>query len=89
MADHELQRRSLLAGTGMGILSMAGLGVPELTRPRMAMAAKLFEMGRLSSGMAAQLVGMDRVTFLLRLHEYGVSMIDLDEDDLESDFCNA
>ncbi|MCB2106142.1 MAG: DUF1838 family protein [Rhodobacteraceae bacterium] len=39
MADHELQRRSLLAGTGMGILSMAGLGVPELTRPRMAMAA--------------------------------------------------
>ena len=56
---------------------------------RMAMAAKLFEMGRLSSGMAAQLVGMDRVTFLLRLHEYGVSMIDLDEDDLESDFCNA
>ena len=33
----------------------------------MAMAVKLFEMRRLSSGMAAALVGMDRVSFLLRL----------------------
>ena len=32
---------------------------------RMAMAVKLFEMKRLSSGMAAKLVGMDRVPFLL------------------------
>ena len=34
---------------------------------KMAMAVKLFEMRRLSSGMAAALVGMDRVSFLLRL----------------------
>jgi predicted HTH domain antitoxin len=31
---------------------------------RFAMAAKLFELGRISSGQAAQLVPMDRYSFL-------------------------
>ena len=56
---------------------------------KMAMAVKLFEMKRLSSGIAAQLVGMDRVTFLLSLHRYGVAMIDLEEEDLLADLENA
>ncbi len=56
---------------------------------KMAMAAKLFEMKRVSSGTAAALVGMDRVSFLLSLHRYGVSMIDLTEDELRSDLGNA
>ena len=34
---------------------------------RMAMAVKLFEMKRLSSGLAAKLANMDRVSFLLAL----------------------
>lgn len=56
---------------------------------KMAMAVKLFEMKRLSSGMAAKLVGMDRVIFLLALHRYGIAMIDLEEDELLSDLRNA
>ena len=56
---------------------------------RMAMAVKLFEMKRLSSGVAAKLVGMDRVSFLLSLSSYGVPMIDLDEEDLQSDVDHA
>jgi predicted HTH domain antitoxin len=56
---------------------------------KMAMAVKLFEMKRLSSGMAAALVGMDRVAFLLNLHRYDASMIDLDEDELLSEVKNA
>ena len=56
---------------------------------RMAMAVKLFEMKRLPSGIAAELAGMDRVTFLLSLHRYGVAMIDLDEDDLLGDVSHA
>jgi predicted HTH domain antitoxin len=56
---------------------------------KMAMAVKLFEMKRLSSGMAAKLAGMDRVTFLLNLHRYGVAMIDLDADDLQADLENV
>jgi len=56
---------------------------------KMAMAVKLFEMKRLSSGVAAKLAGVDRVTFLLDLHRYGVAMIDLDNDDLLADLHNA
>ncbi len=56
---------------------------------RMAMAAKLFEMGRISSGIAAQLAGIDRVTFLLDLHRYKVAMINLNEGELKSDIENA
>jgi predicted HTH domain antitoxin len=55
----------------------------------MAMAVKLFEMKRLSSGMAAKLAGVDRVPFLLSLHRYGVAMIDLDDEDLLADLHNA
>ena len=54
-----------------------------------SMAVKLYERGRISSGMAATLVGVDRVTFLMRLHEFGVSMISLTEEDILSDFANA
>lgn len=56
---------------------------------KLAMAVKLFEMKKLSSGMAAQLIGMDRVTFLLNLHHFGVAMIDLEEDELLADIENA
>ncbi len=54
-----------------------------------AMAVKLFEMKRISSGIAAQLVGTDRVSFLLNLHRYGAAMIDLEEEELLSDLENA
>jgi predicted HTH domain antitoxin len=56
---------------------------------KLAMAVKLFEMKKLSSGMAAQLIGMDRATFLLNLHHFGVAMINLDEDELMADVNNA
>lgn len=56
---------------------------------KMAMAVKLFEMKRLSSGVAAKLAGVNRVTFLLDLHRYGVAMIDLDDEDLLADLHNA
>ncbi len=55
----------------------------------MAMAVKLFEIKRLSSGMAAALAGIDRTRFLLNLHRYKVPMIDLEEDELLSDMENA
>jgi len=56
---------------------------------KMAMAVKLFEMKRLSSGMAATLAGVERTRFLLNLHRYNVPMIDLEEDELLSDMNNA
>jgi predicted HTH domain antitoxin len=56
---------------------------------RMALAVKLFERKRISSGIAARVAGMDRASFLLELHRYGVPMIDLDESELLSDEANA
>jgi len=56
---------------------------------KMAMAVKLFEMKRISSGTAAELAGTDRVSFLLNLHHFGVPMIDLEEEELLSDIENA
>lgn len=53
------------------------------------MATKLYEMGKLSSGMAAQLVGIERVRFLMRLSDFGVPMIDLDREALAADVENA
>jgi predicted HTH domain antitoxin len=55
----------------------------------MAMAVKLYEMKRISSGTAAALVGVDRVEFLLDLHRYGVAAIDLTAEELLADLNNA
>lgn len=49
------------------------------------LAAKLYELGKLSSGQAAKLCGKGRVDFLLSLSRVGVSMINLRPEDLEDD----
>jgi predicted HTH domain antitoxin len=54
-----------------------------------AMAVKLFELKKLSSGMAAILAETDRVNFLLILHQYNIAMIDLEEDEILNDITNA
>lgn len=56
---------------------------------KMAMAVKLFELKRISSGMAAKIAGVDRSTFLLDLHRYGVEMINMEPEELTSDVENA
>ena len=49
---------------------------------RFAAAVKLYELGRLSSGAAAQLAGVPRTVFLARLADYGVANFRETEDDL-------
>jgi predicted HTH domain antitoxin len=51
---------------------------------RMLAAVKLYEMGRLSSGRAAELAGMSRVEFLLNLSRYKVFPLTAELDDLEN-----
>ncbi len=51
---------------------------------RMLAAVKLYEMGRLSSGRAAELAGMSRVEFLLSLNRYKVFPLAAELDDLEN-----
>ena len=45
---------------------------------KMALASKLFELGRLSSGQAAELAGVSRYAFLRELSHYRVHAIDWD-----------
>ena len=52
-------------------------------------AVKLFELGKLSSGRAAQLAGMSRVEFLTILGRYQVSPFSLTLEQLEQDVNNA
>ena len=49
-------------------------------------AVKLYELGRLSSGRAAELAGIPRVEFLLKLGEYQVFPLMAELDDLECRF---
>jgi len=51
---------------------------------RMLAAVKLYEMGRLSSGLAAELAGMSRVEFLLSLDRYKVFPLASELEDLEN-----
>ncbi len=51
---------------------------------RMLAAVKLYEMGRLSSGRAAELAGMPRVEFLLNLHRYRVFPLATELEELET-----
>ena len=51
---------------------------------RMLAAVKLYELGRLSSGRAADLAGISRVQFLLSLERYNVFPLQAELDDLEA-----
>ncbi len=55
------------------------------TELRLAAAAKLYEVGRLSSGAAAQLAGVPRTVFLSKLADYGVDTFRLTEGELRQE----
>ena len=54
-----------------------------------ALAAQLFEMGKLSMGQAAELAGYSKRTFMELLGNYGVSVFNSPLEDLEKDIANA
>jgi predicted HTH domain antitoxin len=51
-----------------------------------ALGAKLYEMGRLSSGQAAQLAGISRKDFLFTCHKLGAATVEWDNEEIESEF---
>ena len=50
---------------------------------------KLFELGRISAGKAAELCGISKPVFLLKASELGVPVARLDDDQLDAEFANA
>lgn len=55
----------------------------------LVVAVKLYELGRLSSGAAANMAGIPRTVFLMKLADYGVDTFRLTEDELAEDIANA
>ncbi|MCB9036274.1 MAG: UPF0175 family protein [Lewinellaceae bacterium] len=55
----------------------------ELDKVKMIIAASLFEQGILSSGQAAEIVGITRRKFLEEVGKYGVSIFGETAEDIE------
>lgn len=56
---------------------------------KMMLAAKLYEMGKLSIGEAAELVNLSKDAFMGQLANYGVSYFNQSPDELDKDIENA
>ncbi|NOX63743.1 MAG: UPF0175 family protein [Chloroflexi bacterium] len=56
---------------------------------KMLLAVKLYESGKLTTGLAARIAGVPRVTFLFMLGQYGVSPFGETPEELEGDLANA
>ena len=56
---------------------------------RLLLAVKLYELGRVSTGRAAELAGMSRVEFMFALSRFGLSPVGVDPDELAEDLTNA
>ena len=56
------------------------------TDAKWAMSAKLYELGKLSSGQAAELLGISRVAFLLNVPKYGTPSVSWDRDEIDREF---
>ncbi len=56
---------------------------------KMLAAVKLYELGKISSGKAAALAGTDRVSFLLGLGRYRVSVFNYSPEELERELAEA
>jgi predicted HTH domain antitoxin len=56
---------------------------------RLLLAVRLYEFGRVSTGRAAALAGMERVEFLFALRRFKVSPIGVEPEELQRDVENA
>jgi predicted HTH domain antitoxin len=69
------------------VLLSTGQSQEEFVREaKFLLALKLFELGRLSSGKAAEMCGMNRVDFILLAGRSGVPVADLDDAQREREF---
>lgn len=66
---------------------LAALNVPPeqaAEEVRMLAAVKLYEMGRLSTGAAAEFAGIPKPVFLQRLGDYGVPVFDMTDEEFRA-----
>ncbi len=56
---------------------------------RLLLAVKLYELERVSTGVAAELAGMSRVAFMFELSRFGLSPMGQEPDEIVEDVANA
>lgn len=56
---------------------------------RLLLSLKLYESGKLSTGLAAKIAGISRVSFMFLLGEYGLSPFGESFDEIEQDLTHA
>lgn len=67
-----------------------GQSAEEFVREaKFLLGLKLFEIGKISSGRAAQLADVSRVEFLFRAGQAGVPVAELDEEELDREFAGV
>ena len=82
--------RSLTIEYGDDVLTELRLSPEQFCEEaRMIIAAKLYEMGRLSTGSAAGFAEIPKPLFLSKLADYGVDTFDLTRDELHRDLAKA
>ena len=59
------------------------------TEARLLLAVKLYELGRVSTGRAAEIAGIGRVEFMFALNRFGLSPMGVDPEELAEDLANA
>ena len=79
-------QRHLTIEYGEDVLLGMGLSPEQFSdEAKFLLAAKLYELGKLTSGQAARLCGKGRVEFLYSLGKAGVPMSNLGLEDAESE----
>lgn len=69
-----------------GVLVGSGQSIEDFEKEaKLLLVTKLYEIGRLSSGKAAEACGLGRVEFLLAAGRLGASLIQLDQDELRDE----
>jgi predicted HTH domain antitoxin len=68
------------------------IDLPDAISPdeaRLQLAVKLFEVGKLSCGQAAELAGFSKIAFLETLGKHGMAVFNYPADEAGSDLENA
>lgn len=72
------------------LLLTSGRSAPELERDlRILLAAKLFELGRVSLGQAAEICAMSRIGFMDELGRLRIPAINLEDDQIQDELRDA
>ena len=73
-------------------MSQATIAIPPSVtegEARLYLSMKLFEIGRLSCGQAAELAGYSKRTYMELLGRHGVAVMDYPASELQDDLGNA